>query len=244
VHTSLSSFGFVEGGAETVVKALREVLGPNGTLVVPTFFTFFKGGPNQIYDIDRTPSRMGKITEVVRLLPGAIRSHDPIVPLAAIGPLARNIVNRDFRNCWGRDSSFGRLLELNAWVLLIGVTYNSCSMFHLVEGIAQVPYREWKKVEGYIVENDKASRKAVKWYNLKSGLKNDLNRAGLIMELRGIVRKEIVGRSMLRMFRAKDLYRVSLELLKKDPHVFLAKLDRFFVYFSLQLLNCFLRWLS
>jgi aminoglycoside 3-N-acetyltransferase len=244
VHSSLSSFGFVEGGAETFVKALMEVLGPNGTIVVPTFFTFFKGEPNQVYDIDKTPSRMGKVTEVVRLLPEAIRSHDPIVPLAAIGPLARDIVDRDFTNCWGKDSSFGRLLELNAWILLTGVTYNSCTMFHLVEGIAQVPYREWKDQEGYIVENGKASQKVFKRYALKRGFNTDFNRVGLIMELRGLVRKNIVGRSTLRLFRARDLYRVSLEQLKEDPHAFLAKWDRFIVYFSLQLTNCFLRWLS
>lgn len=36
VHSSLSSLGLVEGGADTVLDALLEVLGEEGTLLVPT----------------------------------------------------------------------------------------------------------------------------------------------------------------------------------------------------------------
>ena len=39
VHSSLSSLGRVEGGAEAVVASLREAVGPGGTVVVPTFTT-------------------------------------------------------------------------------------------------------------------------------------------------------------------------------------------------------------
>ena len=79
----------------------------------------------------------------------------------------------------------------------------------------------------------------IKRFEKKPGYKNDYNRVGLIMELRKLVRKTIVGRSPLRMFRAKDLYRVCLEQLEKDPDALLMKWDSFLVYFSLQLMNCF-----
>ena len=37
VHSSLRPLGKVEGGAETVVNALLEALGPEGTLLMPGF---------------------------------------------------------------------------------------------------------------------------------------------------------------------------------------------------------------
>lgn len=58
VHSSLSSFGYVEGGAETVVKAFLDVLGEDGTLAVPIFRNYFWDGPDQVWDRENSPSLM------------------------------------------------------------------------------------------------------------------------------------------------------------------------------------------
>ena len=63
VHSSLSSIGYVDGGAQTVVDALLDVLGPKGTLVVPTFTDFHKVATDSVFDPVRDPSDMGKISE-------------------------------------------------------------------------------------------------------------------------------------------------------------------------------------
>ena len=66
VHSSLSSIGYVEGGADAVVDAFLDVLGSTGTLVVPTF-TFSHGGKlDPVFDPIRDASEMGRITEVTR----------------------------------------------------------------------------------------------------------------------------------------------------------------------------------
>src|SRR5947208_1183238 len=62
VHSSLSRLGYVEGGAETVVDALLEVVGPTGTVMVPTF----NHGKADIYDPAETPSTNGAVTEAFR----------------------------------------------------------------------------------------------------------------------------------------------------------------------------------
>src|SRR5271157_115439 len=81
IHSSLRAFGRVAGGAGTVVRALLDVVGEDGTLVAPIFRTFFTEGPGQSWDRDSSPSLMGLISENVRAWPGAERSAHAIHPI-------------------------------------------------------------------------------------------------------------------------------------------------------------------
>lgn len=111
VHSSLSRLGYVNGGAQAVVLALREVLGPDGTIAMPThsgnlsdpaswskppvpeawWDTLRREMP--AYDPLLTPTRgMGAIVDCFRRLPGARRSSHPTVSVAAAGPNAAFIV--------------------------------------------------------------------------------------------------------------------------------------------------------
>ena len=73
LHSSLSSLGHVDGGAETVIEAFLAVLGAKGTLVVPTF------------------GKVGVVTEVLREDPRAVKSFHPVACVAAIGAKAEEI---------------------------------------------------------------------------------------------------------------------------------------------------------
>ena len=69
VHSSLRSLGHVAGGAETVVDALLETLGPEGTLVVPTFTYVLAREPDFVFDPLHTPSYMGAISDAAGGIP-------------------------------------------------------------------------------------------------------------------------------------------------------------------------------
>ena len=80
VHSSYSTLGKapggVEGGPQTVIDALLDLLGPQGTLIMPTFnYDFLRGSP---WDIRTTPSQMGVLTELVRTDPRAKRMFHAI----------------------------------------------------------------------------------------------------------------------------------------------------------------------
>ena len=85
VHSSFRSFGAVEGGPETLLDALLDVLGPQGNLVLPTF-NYSRPPPVPHYDPAVTPSRAGVLTEVGRRRPGAVRSLHPSHSVTVIGP--------------------------------------------------------------------------------------------------------------------------------------------------------------
>jgi aminoglycoside 3-N-acetyltransferase len=156
VNASMSSVGWVAGGAQTVVAALRGALGRRGTLVVPA------GTPDNsdtsrahltrvggmtagqvaryreqmpAFDRDTTPSTgAGRIAEEVRVTRGAIRSEHPQTSFAAIGPMAHSLMEGHPLTCHLGDASpLGRLYEAAASVLLLGVSYEACTALHLAE---------------------------------------------------------------------------------------------------------------
>ncbi|HET6860819.1 MAG TPA: AAC(3) family N-acetyltransferase [Streptomyces sp.] len=153
VHSSLRALGWVCGGAGVVVMALLDVLGGEGTLVVPTH-----SGDNSDpaewsnppvpeswwadirasmppFDARTTPSAgIGVIPETVRTWPGALRSDHPQTSFAALGPRAAAILNGHALDCrLGEHSPLARLEEGGARVLLLGAGFASCTAFHLAE---------------------------------------------------------------------------------------------------------------
>jgi aminoglycoside 3-N-acetyltransferase len=152
-HTSLSSLGWVNGGAVAVVQGLLDTLGPDGTLVVPTQTgdlsdpALWSSPPvpeewwapiratMPAYDPLVTPSRgVGLIPETVRTWPGALRSAHPQTSFAALGPDAAAIVGGHAPDCrLGEHSPLARLEERGARVLLLGAGYDTCTAFHLAE---------------------------------------------------------------------------------------------------------------
>jgi len=157
LHSSLRSLGFVVGGVVAVVHALLDVLGPEGTLVVPTMTAdncdpsrWAAPGKSAVpqawwptirehlpaFDAERTPSvMMGAIAEAVRNWPGAIRSAHAQSSLTALGPAAARLTADHRLDCHlGPNSPLGRLAaDDRARILLLGVGYDVCTAFHLGE---------------------------------------------------------------------------------------------------------------
>ncbi|WP_405994103.1 aminoglycoside N(3)-acetyltransferase [Streptomyces sp. NBC_00986] len=152
-HTSLSSLGWVCGGAVSLVQGVLDALGPDGTLVVPTQTADLSDPahwgnppvPREWWDTIRTsmpcydplvtPSLgVGVVPETVRTWPGAERSAHPQTSFAALGPRAGEIVAGHATDCrLGERSPLARLEGLDARVLLLGAGYDACTSFHLAE---------------------------------------------------------------------------------------------------------------
>ncbi|MEO1376486.1 MAG: AAC(3) family N-acetyltransferase [Cyanobacteria bacterium J06635_10] len=153
VHSSLSSLGWVCGGAVTVIQALMDVIAPTGTLVMPTHSSDYSDPepwqappvPSEwwqiirdtmpVYDARVTPTRgMGKIVEVFRTCEHVLRSSHPSFSFAAWGKNAETTIkNHSFNYSLGEESPLARLYDLKGYVFLLGVGYSNCTTFHLAE---------------------------------------------------------------------------------------------------------------
>jgi len=144
VHSSLSSMGFVEGGPDTVIDAMLDVLGPSGTLLMPSFQS---GGEHDllrrgcVFDLRTSPSELGIITERFRLRSGVIRSINPTHCTAGIGAKADDIL-KDHQYCnvsVGRNSPYDKCARAGGKILLLGVSHGSNTTLHFVENTSGAP---------------------------------------------------------------------------------------------------------
>ncbi|CAN5767456.1 AAC(3) family N-acetyltransferase [soil metagenome] len=163
VHSSLSRLGYVCGGAPAVVAALFESVGPQGTVVMPTHSGDFSDPaawsrppvPEAWWDTIRsempayhpllTPTRqMGAIVECFRHVPGARRSAHPAVSVTAVGPTSDRVVaDHGLTYGHGETSPLARLYDLDAQVLLLGVSHANNTALHLAEYRARLANKAW-----------------------------------------------------------------------------------------------------
>jgi aminoglycoside 3-N-acetyltransferase len=153
VHSSLGRVGRTEGGPIAVIEALLEVLGPDGTLVMPAESPQLSDPASlEVFDPKTTATTMGAIPEAFRSYPGTHRSSHPLVSVCANGRRARAITaEHALELCEGRGTPFEKLYELDGWTLLLGVGFNRCTSLHYAESL--VPNRRTMISRFPIIEN-------------------------------------------------------------------------------------------
>jgi len=212
VHSSLSSFGYVVGGADAVVDALLEVVGREGTVMVPTF----NHGRAEIFDPRETPSVNGIITEALRKRPEAKRSIHPTHPYAAIGKHAEYLTAEHLElRTFDINSPLGKLAKLGGYVLFLGAPFSTNTAAHIGETMANVPclgYRKFpRKVrlpDGRIISawsvlwrEDKCP---IEWEPLESEMRS-----------RNMIRDGKIGEAHIMLMKAMDVIQTTFELTKK-----------------------------
>jgi len=139
VHSSFDSFAAFRGTPAQIIRTLQDVVGPAGTILMPTLP--FNGSvveyaaTDPLFDVRRTVSKAGLITEVFRRSPQVIRSLHPTHSVAAWGAKARELIadHEVAGTPCGRATPWGRLLDYDAKVLFLGVPIGTMTFFHAIE---------------------------------------------------------------------------------------------------------------
>ncbi|APW99187.1 AAC(3) family N-acetyltransferase [Halobiforma lacisalsi AJ5] len=183
VHGSLSSLGWVCGGAPAVVDALQRVLGEDGTLVMPTHSPGNRDPtnmgnppvPDSWYDTVReemppyrpavTPTQgIGAIAECFRSYPGVRRSAHPQHSFAAWGADAEFVTgDHPYDYSLGESSPLARVYDLEGRVLFLGTTHATNTSLHLAEYRAGIDIERTSHASAVRVDGD---REWVEWEDL------------------------------------------------------------------------------
>ncbi len=153
VHASLSSMGYVLGGARTVVDAILELIGEEGTILMPVHTgdnsepSNWKNPPAEpsawqmirdempAYDPENSDLKdMGAVAENLLHRSGTVVSNHPTLSYAAKGRYASLLCNRQSMHFpLAEESPAARLYELHGSVLLLGTGFDKCTCLHLAE---------------------------------------------------------------------------------------------------------------
>ncbi|MBI5115359.1 AAC(3) family N-acetyltransferase [Candidatus Poribacteria bacterium] len=225
VQSSLSSLGHVEGGADVVIDALLEALGPTGTLVMPTF-TF---PPDPVFDPVATRSGTGLIPKTFRERSGVLRSLHPTHSVAAFGPQARHFVDgHPAATALGVDSPLHRLALAGGYVLLLGVQHTSDAMIHVGEAVARVPYLDLPYSDDFNVSIPirlPDGGEIVVPPSENPGCSINFNVVEEPLRRRGEIRYGRIAEADSQLVRATDVIEAVGELIRENPAALLCDID-------------------
>jgi len=145
VHSSVNGLmPMYKGNALELLKALIEYCGPNRTLVMPAFnFGEAREGAREIlkknprFDLSRTPSQMGLLTELFRRSKGVCQSRHPAYRVAALGPEAEALTSGHelAPGGMGKGTPFDYMALHNAQIVGIGKSFQVMTQVHQVESL-------------------------------------------------------------------------------------------------------------
>ena len=231
VHSSLSSLGWVDGGADAVIDALLACVGESGTVLFPTL----TGCPDDsrehppVFDARHTRCWTGSVPETARSREGAVRSLHPTHSLAAIGELAQWITadHELVRSPCGFGSPYDKLADIAGKIALVGVSQAANTSFHHAEEVAGCPYVLLPDpVDLSLIDATGGQVRMRGTYLHRWGPKRDFETFELAMIDYGICRAGQVGDAAVRVMDAMLLRMFLVRKLFEDPLATLALEER------------------
>ena len=156
-----SSFCCIDAKAEDFIAFLKDYIGINGNILVPTHpKLLFKNG-ELIYDVKKSPSTVGYFTEMFRKSKGVKRSYHPFSSIAVWGKDSDYLLNGNLNNKkplpHGKYSSYYKFSQIKGKVLCIGVTaIGRATIKHVAEEVLDNNFaiKNFFKEYDVVIKND------------------------------------------------------------------------------------------
>ena len=227
IHSSLKSFGYVEGGVHTVVRSLIDTVGKEGTLIVPTLTGRREDSAvcPPVFDVLKSKCWTGILPETVRNSEGARRSLHPTHSAAALGARKEYMTSghENSKSPCDDNSPYYKNAAAKGYIMLAGVDQESNTSIHSCEEIAGVPYHLQKDVleislTGYEGKKITVTNRLHNWEKPAT----DFNKLDELFEYKGIMKKYMAGNSLIRLINAHDMFEFTIDLLTHDPYYLLV----------------------
>ena len=205
-----------------LIDILKEKIGKNGTLLIPTFnWDFFK---KKIFSSDKSPSHSGSLGNIALKRKDFLRSFNPIYSFAVTGKDKKKICNQKHNDCFSLNSPFGYLIKNKGKNLIIDYHYKNPKEYlfigfpfhHVAEQAVKVKYRYIKEFEGFYFDSK----------DIKKELKIKFYAHDLKLKYRVFLKKEFYTELLKKKFIQNEIFhgvtfdlldiKKSFDILKKD----------------------------
>ena len=222
VHSNIGFYGRMNNVTtpndlcEKYIDTLKEVVGVNGTIILPTFtYSFCQG---EVYNPATTKSTCGILSSYACATKEFIRSLDPNFSIAAWGKNAKLYTENPPHESFGVDSFWERWL--NTGGKLVCMNFDCGSTFiHYAEKYFSVPYRYNKAFNGVIEVDGNSPYKTYAVHFVNDGgldvtCTNKLNEKCYIA---GICKRANLGKGSILAIDINEYFYLIKETLKTDP---------------------------
>ena len=231
VHSSFNRLEGFLGRPTDIIATIAKVVGPTGHVLMPTLpfagsaVNYVASAP--VFDVRRTPSRTGLLTELFRRQPGVVRSVHPTHAVCVSGPRSRSFVEGHHlaKTPCGRPSPYSRLLDEKGKILLLGTGIGALTFYHFVEEDLEpfLPFPIFTPQTFTLRSIGYAGEELVTETRLFDPLTSTQRRMSRIiphLKARRMWRSRRIGSVATILLSAEDIYLVSLELAAKGTHFY------------------------
>ena len=217
VTVSYGEIGNVEDGPVTVLDSILEVIGPEGTLMMPTYSTSslpFKLKREFVFDPETSPSYTGYVTELLRLRPGSIRSHHPVSSITSVGKYTKYLTKGHDENALGLLPFF-RLANLGGKYLSIGLDDRLLAIRHtgqVLSGLDSI-------IPMYYATQYRKVNNEVGIYHEYFPCPTNLISITPLLEKKGVLKQGKIGMTEAKIGKAKDIIIETFKSLSKNPEL-------------------------
>lgn len=157
-----------------LLDAFLERLGPEGTLVIPTFNHDLRSGDR--YDPRRSPTITGSLGQAALRHPAFARTGNALHSFAVAGRLQPEFLAVEATSSFGERSAFALLRMYRFRLLALDMHADQAfSYFHHVEELEAVPYRHWRTLDlEYVGPDGGSSRRSFRLYAKRPGYANEI----------------------------------------------------------------------
>lgn len=219
------------GEAGDVIDCVLDIIGPEGNLFMVSMpyggaaVDYLREG--KPFDVRRTPSQMGLISELFRRRKDVVRSANPMHPVLAWGGRAEWLVagHEDLPHSCGDNSPFEKMLELDTKALLFDVDLDVLTFTHYLEHVfrqtAPAPVYTSESIEASIIDRTGALRRVAVYPFASEAMK--LRNFGVLYDellSRGLVNQGRIGNTLLQVVSLRSVLWCGAKLVDLGTHIF------------------------
>lgn len=231
LHSGFDPLCGFRGSIGALTNAFLEVIGAEGNLLMVSLpyrsssLEYLKNLKS--FDVRRTPSMMGLVSEFFRRRPNVLRSLHPTHPMLACGPDAEWIV-ADHELCrypCGPGTPFEKLVSLDAKAVFFNVPFDNFTFFHNLEHLvsSELPFELYtdEPFEVPVIDKSGESKTVTTFvFSLDAIRRRQFHVLEGEMRRRRMIRKGRVGNSYILSARLRDSIECVLDMSRRGRYFY------------------------